>query len=177
MFVNPRTVIIPSVLTNKLRKEGTPRGFQPCFCLFHLVVGRWRSAKALLTLEHNSYDRINLWTYLTNPLPTSFPNTRPWQPACAPKRWTISSVRTISSGPARFCAVPSRPTACFHPSSFTARPGTGKTTIAQVISHITQAEFVSLSAVLAGVADLREVIKNATERRRLYRKRTHPVCG
>jgi len=51
-------------------------------------------------------------------------------------------------------------------------PGTGKTTIAQVISHITQAEFVSLSAVLAGVADLREVIKDATERRRLYRKRT-----
>ena len=51
-------------------------------------------------------------------------------------------------------------------------PGTGKTTFAQVISHITQAEFVSLSAVLAGVADLREVIKDATERRRLYRKRT-----
>ncbi len=51
-------------------------------------------------------------------------------------------------------------------------PGTGKTTIAQVISQLTQAEFVSLSAVLAGVADLREVIKDATERRRLYRKRT-----
>ena len=51
-------------------------------------------------------------------------------------------------------------------------PGTGKTTIAQVISHLTQAEFVSLSAVLAGVADLREVIKDATERRRLYRTRT-----
>jgi len=51
-------------------------------------------------------------------------------------------------------------------------PGTGKTTIARVISQLTQAEFVSLSAVLAGVADLREVIKDATERRRLYRKRT-----
>lgn len=51
-------------------------------------------------------------------------------------------------------------------------PGTGKTTIAQVISQLTQAEFVSLSAVLAGVADLREVIKDAAERRRLYRKRT-----
>ena len=51
-------------------------------------------------------------------------------------------------------------------------PGTGKTTIARVIANQTQAEFVSLSAVLAGIPDLREVIKQATERRRLYRRRT-----
>jgi len=51
-------------------------------------------------------------------------------------------------------------------------PGTGKTTIARVIATQTKAEFVSLSAVLAGIPDLREVIKDAIERRRLYRRRT-----
>jgi len=51
-------------------------------------------------------------------------------------------------------------------------PGTGKTTLARVISHITKAHFASLSAVLAGVNDLRTVIAEATERRRLYNRRT-----
>jgi putative ATPase len=51
-------------------------------------------------------------------------------------------------------------------------PGTGKTTIARVIATQTKAEFVSLSAVLAGIPDLREIIKDAIERRRLYRRRT-----
>ena len=47
-------------------------------------------------------------------------------------------------------------------------PGTGKTTLARVIANTTQAHFESLSAVLAGVADLRKVIEAAIERRRLY---------
>jgi len=51
-------------------------------------------------------------------------------------------------------------------------PGTGKTTLARVISNLTKAHFSSLSAVLAGVGDLREVIAEATERRRLYQRRT-----
>lgn len=51
-------------------------------------------------------------------------------------------------------------------------PGTGKTTLARVIANTTQAHFESLSAVLAGVADLRKVIEAATERRRLYGTRT-----
>lgn len=51
-------------------------------------------------------------------------------------------------------------------------PGTGKTTIARVIANSTNAHFVSLSAVLAGVADLREVIKEATERRKYEQLRT-----
>ena len=51
-------------------------------------------------------------------------------------------------------------------------PGTGKTTLARVISNISQAHFESMSAVLAGVADLRKVIEGAKERRRLNRKRT-----
>jgi putative ATPase len=51
-------------------------------------------------------------------------------------------------------------------------PGTGKTTLARVISNLTKAHFASLSAVLAGVGDLRKVIAEAVERRRLYRRRT-----
>lgn len=51
-------------------------------------------------------------------------------------------------------------------------PGTGKTTLARVIANSTQAHFESLSAVLAGVADLRKAIEEARERRRLYRRRT-----
>lgn len=51
-------------------------------------------------------------------------------------------------------------------------PGTGKTTLAQLIANHTQAHFESISAVLAGVADLRRVIEETKERRRLYRQRT-----
>jgi putative ATPase len=51
-------------------------------------------------------------------------------------------------------------------------PGTGKTTLAQLIANHTQAHFESISAVLAGVADLRRVIEEARERKRLYRQRT-----
>ena len=51
-------------------------------------------------------------------------------------------------------------------------PGTGKTTLARVISNLTKAHFASMSAVLAGVGDLRKVIAEATERRRLYHRRT-----
>ena len=55
---------------------------------------------------------------------------------------------------------------------FTGPPGTGKTTLAQLIAQYTKAHFETISAVLAGVADLRRVIGEAQERRRLYRQRT-----
>ena len=51
-------------------------------------------------------------------------------------------------------------------------PGTGKTTLAQVIAHSTKSHFETISAVLAGVAELRRVIGEAQERRRLQRQRT-----
>src|SRR5215212_12159422 len=40
-------------------------------------------------------------------------------------------------------------------------PGTGKTTIAAVVSHQTNRKFVELSAVTAGVKDVRQVIDAA----------------
>ncbi len=51
-------------------------------------------------------------------------------------------------------------------------PGTGKTTIARVIANSTKAHFESLSAVLAGVADLRKIIQDAIDRRKYDRVRT-----
>jgi putative ATPase len=51
-------------------------------------------------------------------------------------------------------------------------PGTGKTTLAMVIANQTQSHFDTLSAVLAGKADLRIVIDAAIERRKLYGKRS-----
>ena len=51
-------------------------------------------------------------------------------------------------------------------------PGSGKTTLAMVIANQTKSHFETLSAVLAGKAELREVIDKAIERRKLYRTRT-----
>ena len=51
-------------------------------------------------------------------------------------------------------------------------PGTGKTTLAQVIANTTKSHFVTISAILAGKADLRIILDEALERRRLQNQRT-----
>jgi len=51
-------------------------------------------------------------------------------------------------------------------------PGTGKTTLAMVIANQTKSHFETLSAVLAGKSELRDVIDAALERRSLYQKKT-----
>lgn len=51
-------------------------------------------------------------------------------------------------------------------------PGTGKTTLARLIAKKTKAQFEALSAVLSGVAELREVLKRAKERRAQHGERT-----
>jgi len=51
-------------------------------------------------------------------------------------------------------------------------PGSGKTTLAHIIANITRSQFSSLSAVSAGVADLRRVIGEAEKRLRLSGQRT-----
>jgi len=51
-------------------------------------------------------------------------------------------------------------------------PGTGKTTLAMIIANRTRSHFEAISAVLAGVADIRRVIKEAKERRVLHGQRT-----
>lgn len=51
-------------------------------------------------------------------------------------------------------------------------PGTGKTTLASLIARASSADFVTISAVLAGVQELRSVVADAKERKKLYNKRT-----
>jgi len=51
-------------------------------------------------------------------------------------------------------------------------PGTGKTTLARIIANTTQAHFIAINAVLAGVKDIRESIAVAQERRGMYGQRT-----
>ena len=51
-------------------------------------------------------------------------------------------------------------------------PGSGKTTLAEVIAHSTHARFVTLSAVSAGVADLRRVMDDAAKLRQFSGQRT-----
>jgi len=51
-------------------------------------------------------------------------------------------------------------------------PGTGKTTLAMIIAKTTKSHFAAISAVMAGVADIRRLIDEAKERRNLYGQRT-----
>ena len=51
-------------------------------------------------------------------------------------------------------------------------PGTGKTTLARIIANTTQAHFIAINTVLAGVKDIRSAIAAATQKRKLYSQRT-----
>jgi len=51
-------------------------------------------------------------------------------------------------------------------------PGTGKTTLARIIADLTKARFVSFSAVLAGIKEIREVMSEAERLRRTTGRRT-----
>ncbi|MGG6263925.1 AAA family ATPase [Leptolyngbya sp. AN03gr2] len=51
-------------------------------------------------------------------------------------------------------------------------PGTGKTTLAQIIANTTQAHFIAINAVLAGIKDIRDAIAVAQEHRQHSNQRT-----
>ena len=52
-------------------------------------------------------------------------------------------------------------------------PGTGKTTLANIIAENTNANFVKLNAVTAGVAEAKKVIEEARDLLRMYGKQTY----
>lgn len=56
---------------------------------------------------------------------------------------------------------------------FSGPPGTGKTTLANIIAENTNANFVKLNAVTSGVADAKKVIDEARDLLRMYGKRTY----
>ncbi|HBQ21627.1 MAG: AAA family ATPase [Deltaproteobacteria bacterium GWA2_38_16] len=51
-------------------------------------------------------------------------------------------------------------------------PGSGKTTLANLLARETASEFIAISAVTANVKDLKEIMQAAQERLKLYRKKT-----
>jgi len=55
---------------------------------------------------------------------------------------------------------------------FAGPPGTGKTTLARIIANTTKSHFITLNAVLSGVADLREAIEQAKTYRDMYNRKT-----
>src|SRR5881394_770728 len=50
-------------------------------------------------------------------------------------------------------------------------PGVGKTTLAQIIAHMTKADFIEFSAVMSGIKEIKQVMADA-ERARQYGTRT-----
>jgi putative ATPase len=58
-------------------------------------------------------------------------------------------------------------------SIFWGPPGTGKTTLAFIIAHATRSAFARMNAVTSGVADVREVLKEADTRQRLLNQATY----
>ena len=51
-------------------------------------------------------------------------------------------------------------------------PGTGKTTLARIVAERTGATYVPFSAVLGGVKEIREIVQQARDRRKMNRQRT-----
>ncbi|HBT92163.1 MAG TPA: AAA family ATPase [Candidatus Veblenbacteria bacterium] len=51
-------------------------------------------------------------------------------------------------------------------------PGSGKTTLARLIAKLTRSDFIQLPAVASGLADLRQVVARASDRRKLHQTRT-----
>jgi putative ATPase len=51
-------------------------------------------------------------------------------------------------------------------------PGTGKTTLARLIAHVTRAHFISFSAVLSGIKEIKAVMAEAEQARRQLGRRT-----
>ncbi len=51
-------------------------------------------------------------------------------------------------------------------------PGAGKTTLARILANALSADFISLSAVTAGVSDVRKAIDRAIKNRTVFKRRT-----
>ena len=59
-----------------------------------------------------------------------------------------------------------------HSMIFWGPPGVGKTTLARLIAHYAEAQFLSISAVLSGVKEIRQAIEQARQHFQVYQQTT-----
>ncbi len=82
-----------------------------------------------------------------------------------------SSASSTSWGPASRWP-PASPQGQLHSLILWGPPGTGKTTLARLIAQASGAQFIALSAVMAGVKDIRAAVEAARVARAADRRRT-----
>ena len=59
-----------------------------------------------------------------------------------------------------------------HSMIFWGPPGVGKTTLARLIAHYADAQFLAISAVLSGVKEIRQAIEQARQHFQIYQQTT-----
>ena len=102
---------------------------------------------------------------------TSLPSTAPLAVRMRPRSLdeVVGQQHLLRPGsPLRVLAAPGNPSAGAVSIILWGPPGTGKTTLAQAIAHSSGRRFVELSAVTAGIKDVRSVIDKALTDRDLF---------
>ena len=94
-----------------------------------------------------------------------------WRSGCAPETWTNISVSPDFLGKDSLLRRSIEQDKLFS-MIFWGAPGSGKTTLARIIANETQSHFMSFSAVLSGVKDIRAVIDEAGDRWLRNRQKT-----